>query len=508
LGVPLPLFQEYVDAFVDTKMETLQREFDRLNALQGPWDLQKRWTYVSKILLANKINYLFRSLHPAFTQGLAQKYEHMVRTYIEDHIVHTRLTDLQWSCAQLPLTAGGLGVPLYGEVREAAYIASAAGTIRHSEATSGTIQPGHRWFEQWHHLAHDYLRAQQERGIQGKISEFNTSQEWIGYLLSSTVMPSKLQSHLSEPIQEYHSRGYMEEIAANAHTPSGKELASNARSQMDTNSGYYLRAMAIGPQLQMPDAVFLHAVLGRLGVPPPSLSRSLNCIPHTCNHRNVSEVHINTCKAIKGKYSDIYVHNMVQNQLDQLSVAAGHATVKETVLDHHIPVRDRQERGPGKYNRTDLTIYEVGNPLAQMKRPGKVNLTIDVSITNNGCESNIAKKSHLIQGVAAAERWKTKNAKHKTRAEAAGLTFMPFVMETSGYIEPHAARLVEILCHALAEKRGSDYGKVKGYWMARISAMFHKSIYYKFQDRVNALHNHNTLSKINIQEMDKEIAVY
>ena len=238
------------------------------------------------------------------------------------------------------------------------------------------------------------------------------------------------------------------------------------------------------------------------------LPRSLHCVPHQCNQRNVSEEHVNVCKAIKGKYTDLSVHNNILKQIDQLSTAAGYTTATETVLDHHTPVNDRQQNGSGRLNRTDLTIYQVGNPLSQVKRPAPVNLTIDISITNNACDTYIAKKSHLTQGVAAMDRWASKNNKHKERATAAGLTFMPFVIETGGYMEPHAVRLVEILCREVAEKRGGDYGKTKGYWMARISAMFHKSMYLKFQDRINALLQHNNPQKLNLSEMDNEIDAY
>jgi len=439
------------------------------------------------------------------------------------------LSELEWQATQLAFADGGMGIPHYEQNGEAGYLASMTTSILYYREEGVQLEQ-FEFYTQYVEDVQRYLYVQAR----------NDPQQWGGctveHLLSLMTSQEsfKLQSFLNKPYLQQNRKQYEQQLRdlASESDRNRIRLANFISSSTKFSVYPWLSTIPTEKQSRLTNIEFVHSAKLRLGSNPSSFDNNLSCV-NTCNQSKVELPHLMTCNRIGGG-NQLHIHNGVCHVIQSMGQAAGLNTQSEPVMTDYMNPNDVttqryfQSRvpvlgeNPTEEERTqhatllqaeregkrgDILLFDIENPTAPGREPAKVNLVVDVSITNPGCKTMRDRATRITNapGICAADRAATKTTKYQHVVRAAGMTFLPFIMESPGYMTPDSWKLFKSLCKGIARKVQTDYARTLHYWLGKLATTLQKRFFMAYVNRRDKLYKKNSPTFIKSQLMAEHI---
>jgi len=375
-----PLFPGSVlDNAWSIRCEDLTRAVDRLSLLES----QDALILLRASFSAPRVQHLLRCSPSADNQGL-QKFDDLLKSAIS-RITNSKLSDLQWLQASLPIKQGGLGIRRVSSLATPAFLASAASTL-----------------------------CLQERILEGSVCPMDTFLETLLSVWSTAngtppdPLPGK-QSFWDKPGNQCDRALIKASLVEHSQRARFKAMAA-------PHSGDWLLALPIAScGLRLSDEEVRVAVGLRLGLDL--------CVPHTCccgAQVDAQGLHAFVCKKVPGR---TVRHHMLNDIFWRALTSAGIPATKEPVG----LVRQDGKRPDG----LTLIPWQGGKPL-----------TWDVTVVSTLAVSYVQSAGRGAGSVAelAAER---KSAKYTELLPS--YIFQPIAVENLGPINSSAIDFINDL---------------------------------------------------------------
>jgi hypothetical protein len=242
-------------------------------------------------------------------------------------------------------------------------------------------------------------------------------------------------------------------------------------------SGAWLKSIPKIPKFQMSNKDFSSALRYRCFFPISGINEGIRC---NCANKPVVDKlghHLATGCAIGGTRAK--THDGVVLELRDILRYCGLQTKVE-------------ERGlfritnPNSNNRPDITVTDP---------PGSVfkTLAIDVGVTSPLTGYNNPESYRLYTGIAAKNMAADKKAKYaRIGAQANELQFLPFILESTGFIHEDAIAYLHRLADIASDSRGIPSRVLYNYFVKRLSLRLQCGIANSINRRLEMVKSHNS----------------
>ena len=493
---------EFILHFLELHLTHLNDLADRL--INSFSDYHQHLLTLLRHCFLTKPSHLFRTIPPRLTLSFAQRVNsigHRVFCSMTSHL-HSTLSELQCHQLHLHVSDGGFSLPDMLLVRECAFPASFAQCIHDVTDILTLLRPL---------TIDDILCASRYNhdptNIPPPIASFlhHPNPIFIAFfdavavltvydpaltvqsLLVTQRTDSKLQHSLYNCCYQHslttfkHSLQQLNDPAHLAHYYTSIDDDSGIWARLNARIGYY----------SMTNAIFQTAILHRLYLSQPLIPAGMTC---TCTgHPTIDTVgrHLFTGCPKHGSRQDIH-----STMTGAFKICADHAFARTICEDRHILRSANEDEG----RRPDLTILNAPH---QNGRP----LLLDISIVQafQGSRNPTLPPprrppdyyptlSQHPQRRTSAVAYTSKINKYQDVCTANGVSFLPIIIESNGYIHPQARQFLQDLAKQAAFYRHIPWHNLYLFYLSLISVSLQSALYRSLLTHITALHHPPPLS--------------
>jgi hypothetical protein len=457
LGTPIGS-PEFIHDWLDVKLAEVKKEANVL--LSSISHVQVQWSLIY-YCLRNKVNHLFRTISPRYTQSFKIDFDNLLRKVNQSHLGIV-LTDIAWTQFKLSFQEGGNGIGDSTSIALAGFIASSFSCfttvkeICHNPdmlIVDSSLSP---WISDiWESVVE----------LNGKISCDRLTISDL-HLLSGPGMQKRLSDLLEIKISS--------EFLSSTSTIHDRARKLSVRC---SESGGFLRATPNPKVTWMSNDEWITAIKLRLGLPLHFIKPNCKCICKGNPTVDLYGHHFFTCKHGGERHK---THDEITAQFFVLAKSGGLACSMEPPLDASQCSR-----------RADIVIR---NPDIQRVKdfkhfPPNIDLFGDIKVSFPTAQSYVDKGSHSKPGLTADLAYKQKISKYNPRNLdiLQGRSFLPISIESYGRFHPLVKPFIGALCVKAAAISGVPASILSNYWINRISIVLQKNISNMMLSRVDRI---------------------
>ena len=421
LGSPLGQ-EQHISEHVSARVQKISNTLRAMRSLEDP---QIQYLLLKHCHAFPKLAYALRTTNPNHTIEARGTFDAEVASFVED-IFGAPLSQSALPQATLPIRKGGLGLPSAQHEAAACYVASISqsSALQDSIIQDTTLPPRAGWDEALLEINLTLVSTQSPEITPADIGQMKHPQRTLSDKLGDARRT----------------------ILLNAPSSTTSDRARILSCSLP-HSGEFLHALPIpNLGLKMLALDFSTAVRIRLGLPVSQPSDMPQPCPGCNLPRDCFGHHSMSCKQL-GQFKSR--HNNIR---DIVYKAASRA-----FLNPRREVPDVIPNSPLLPADILIPNWSQGRACA-----------IDVSVSNPLSTINTATTANN-PGSTLERRIASKRAKYETLLDEAGITFIPFVMETTGGLHELAIKTIKKIASGIAAQGTMDYRTAKRQLVQQIS---------------------------------------